>query len=184
VLAVIITISAVGIRPLHGGDLGSLYSIMPTFLAYLLGFSFIGTYWNNHHHLLRSAKRISGSVMWANLHLLFWLSLIPAAILWVGDFPYDIWPAVVFGVIGFMASIAYYILSRTLIHADLNNKLEGRLGRDTKAIVSQTLYALGVGMAFINPLLAYGFYALISIMWFVPDRRLAPEQEEERARLR
>jgi TMEM175 potassium channel family protein len=177
VLAVIITITALEIRPPHGGDLGSLTSMLPTFLAYLLGFAFIGIYWNNHHHLLRSVKKISGSVMWANLHLLFWLSLIPATTVWVGEFPNDTWPAAIFGIIGFMAGIAYYVLSRALIHADEDNKLENRLGRDWKGIISQILYGLGIGMAFIHPLLAYSFYVLISIMWFVPDRRLSSSQD-------
>jgi len=171
VLAVIITITALEIKPPPGDTLSALHTVIPLFLAYLLGFTFIGIYWNNHHHLLRSSRRISGTVMWANLHLLFWLSLIPAATVWAGEFPGDAWPAAVFGCIGFMSGIAYYILSRTLIHAD-NPKLKRQLGRDTKGIISQVLYALGIGLAFIHPLLAYGVYALISIMWFIPDRRL------------
>ena len=178
VMAVIITITALEIRPPQGDNLTSLASDGPLLLAYMLGFVFIGIYWNNHHHLLRSAKRINGSVMWANLHLLFWLSLIPAATVWAGNFPLDRLPAIAFGVVGLMSGIAYYILSRTLIHADRGNKLDKLLGQDTKGIISQVLYAIGIGAVFISPLLAYGIYVLVSIMWFVPDSRLAVEQEE------
>lgn len=172
VLAVIITITALEIRPPDGGDLEALRSMTPTLLAYMLGFAFIGIYWNNHHHLLRSAKRITAGVMWANLHLLFWLSLVPATTVWLGEFPDKSWPAAIFGVIGFMAGIAYFILSRLLIRADKDNKLERVIGRDVKGITSQVLYALGIGAAFIDPLLAYVLYVSVSVMWLIPDPRL------------
>jgi len=178
VIAVIITITALEIRPPQGDNLTSLDSGLPLLLAYVMGFVFIGIYWNNHHHLLRTAKRINGSVMWANLHLLFWLSLIPAATVWAGNFPTDKLPAIAFGVVGIMAGIAYYILGQTLIHADKGNKLDMLLGRDTKGIVSQVLYAIGIGAVFISPLLAYGIYILVSVMWLVPDPRLARGEEE------
>jgi uncharacterized membrane protein len=173
VLAVIITIMVLELRPPPGADLAALQSLIPGLLIYVLSFTFIGIYWNNHHHLLRATRRISGGVMWANLHLLFWLSLVPVVTAWVGAHGQSRWPAVTYGAIGFLAGVAFYILTLTIRAVNNDTPLNELLQRDTKGKVSVALYTLGIGLAFIEPLLAYGAYVLVSIMWFIPDRRLA-----------
>jgi uncharacterized membrane protein len=146
-------------------------------LIYVLSFTFIGMYWNNHHHLLRATRRISGGVMWANLHLLFWLSLVPVVTAWVGAHPHSLWPAVTYGAIGFLAGIASFILAQAIRAANTDTRINEVLGRDTKAMVSMGLTAVGMALAFIEPLLAYGAYVLVSILWLIPDRRLAQSGE-------
>jgi uncharacterized membrane protein len=177
VLAVIITIMALALRPPDGDTLAALQTLIPGLLIYVLSFASLGIYWNNHHHLLRAARRISSGVMWANLHLLFWLSLVPVVTAWVGAHGLSRWPAVTYGAIGFMAGIAYYLLSRTLRNVNNDASVNELLQRNTKAKGSLALITLGIALAFIpepiGPLLAYGTYALVSIMWFIPDRRLA-----------
>jgi uncharacterized membrane protein len=179
VLAVIITIMALELRPPPSDDLAALQSLIPGLLIYVLSFTVIGIYWNNHHHLLRATRRISGGVMWANLYLLFWLSLVPVVTAWVGAHPRNLWPAVTYGAIGFMAGIAYYILTQTIRKVNRDTRINEVLQRDTKAKVSVALIALGMALAFIEPLLAYGAYAVVSIMWFIPDRRLATTGNEQ-----
>jgi uncharacterized membrane protein len=178
VLAVIITIMVLGLRPPLHDDLGSLKSLIPGLLIYVLSFTFIGIYWNNHHHLLRAARRISGGVMWANLHLLFWLSLVPVVTAWVGAHPHSTGPAVTYGAIGLLAGIAYLFLTLALRAVNQDTRINELLQRDTKARLSTALYTLGIVLAFIiaepvGPLLAYGAYTLVPIMWLVPDRRFA-----------
>jgi uncharacterized membrane protein len=173
VLAVIITIMVLELRPPRGDTLPALMSLIPGVLIYVLSFMFIGNYWNNHHHLLRATRRISGGVMWANLHLLFWLSLVPVVTAWVGAHPASQWPAVTYGAVGFLAGVAYYILSLTIRAVNKDTRINELLGRDTKGKVSVALYTLGIALAFVEPLLAYGTYALVAILWLVPDRRLA-----------
>ena len=180
VLAVIITIMVLELRPPPGADVADLQSLIPGLLIYVLSFASIGIYWNNHHHLLRATRRISGGVMWANLHLLFWLSLVPVVTAWVGDHPRDVWPAVIYGAIGFLAGIAYYILTLAIRKVNKDTPINGLLQRDTKAKVSVALIALGMALAFIEPLVAYGVYALVSLMWFIPDRRLASSGNEQK----
>jgi uncharacterized membrane protein len=170
-MAVIITIMVLGLRPPSGDSLAELQSLIPGLLIYVLSFTFIGIYWNNHHHLLRATRRISGGVMWANLHLLFWLSLVPVVTAWVGAHARSLWPAVTYGAIAFLAGIAFFILTRAIRAANRDTRSNEVLGRDIKSLVSTGLYLLG--LAFIEPLLAYGCYALVSIIWFLPDRRLA-----------
>jgi TMEM175 potassium channel family protein len=173
VLAVIITIMVLELRPPPGADLADLISLIPGMLIYVLSFVSIGIYWNNHHHLLRATRRISGGVMWANLHLLFWLSLVPVVTAWVGAHPRSLWPAVIYGADGFLAGIAYYILTRTILKVNRDTSIDKVLQRDIKATVSVALIALGMALAFIEPLLAYGAYALVALMWLIPDRRFA-----------
>lgn len=177
VMAVIITITALEIRVPHGTNLAALRHEVPLLLIYALSFAYIGIYWNNHHHLLRVTQNISGAVMWANLHLLFWLSLIPVLTQWMGNNYRDTEPAVCYGVAALAAATAYSILVRTIITAnprsDISDALgSGPLGRDTKGRVSILLYALAVGLAFVSPYIAYGLFTTVSVMWFVPDRRL------------
>jgi uncharacterized membrane protein len=176
VLAVIITIMVLELRPPDGADLAAMEKLIPGLLIYMLSFAFIAMYWNNHHHLLRATRRISSGVMWANLHLLFWLSLVPVVTAWVGaQGLFSRLPAVTYGVIGFLAGVAYYILTLTIRNVNKDTRIDEFLGRDIKGKMSMVLYTLGIALAFIQPqpLLAYGAYALVSIMWFIPDRRLA-----------
>jgi uncharacterized membrane protein len=172
VLAVIITIMVLELRPPPGDSLAALGSLIPGLLIYVLSFTLIGIYWNNHHQLLRATRRISGGVMWANLHLLFWLSLVPVVTAWVGAHPLSRWPAVAYGAIGLMAGVAYYLLTLTILAVNQDTRINEQLGRDTKGKLSMALYILGIVLAFIEPLLAFGVYALVAILWFIPDRRL------------
>lgn len=173
VLAVIITIMVLELRPPPGDSLAALQTLIPGLMIYVLSFTLIGIYWNNHHHLLRATRRISGSVMWANLHLLFWLSLVPVVTAWVGAHPLSRWPAVSYGVIGLMAGVAYYLLTLAILTTNQDTRINEQLGRDTKGKLSMALYALGIVLALIEPMLAFGAYTLVAIMWFIPDRRLA-----------
>lgn len=173
VLAIIVTIMVLEIRPPHEPTVEGLRPLVPILLSYLLSFTFIGIYWNNHHQLLKATSNISGGVMWANLHLLFWLSLIPFATAWVGEEHAHPWPAAVFGIISFMAGMAYSLLVRTILASNKGHGIEKAIGSDFKGKVSVVLYACGTVLAFMNPWLAYATFVLVAIMWFIPDRRLA-----------
>ena len=173
VFAIIITIMVLDLRVPTGPSLEALRSMVPVFLSYVLSFVYVGIYWNNHHHLLHASERVSGPILWANLHLLFWLSLVPVVTAWVGKYSHSRWPAVAYGVVGLLAGVAYYLLTRTILAVNQDTRITEQLGRDTKGKLSLALYALGIVLAFIEPLLAFGAYALVAIMWFIPDRRLA-----------
>jgi uncharacterized membrane protein len=174
VLAVIITIMAFQIQRPKGATFEDLRGMVPSLLAYLLSFIFIGIYWNNHHQLLRATQRISGSVMWANLHLLFWLSLIPVLTDWLRTSYKAHLPASIYGLDGLLAGLAYTILTRRIIAANgTDSKVAQAVGSDTKGLASLALYALGVALAWISPWISFGIYVAVSIMWFIPDRRLA-----------
>jgi uncharacterized membrane protein len=175
VMAVIITLMAFNVKPPDAATFPALRAELPELLVYVLSFVIIGTYWNNHHHLLRATDRMNGAVMWSNLHLLFWLSILPIATGWVGHFPNSAIPAAAYGVLGLASALAYWILVRTIITA---NGKDSRVARgirgDVKGKLSLVLYALGVGLAFLSPYAAYAAYVVVGIMWFVPDRRLTP----------
>jgi uncharacterized membrane protein len=172
VMAVIITIMAFGLRAPRGATLGAVYDQLPGLLVYVLSFVFVGIYWNNHHHLLRAAERISGAAMWANLFLLFWLSLIPVVTEWLRDEYRHALPAAAYGVVALAAGFAYAILVRALIRANgRDSALAAAIGSDIKGYASLVLYATGVGLAFVSPWISYTFYVAVSVMWFVPDRR-------------
>jgi uncharacterized membrane protein len=178
VLAVIITIMVLELRPPGGASIDALQKLIPGLLIYVLSFTAISIFWVNHHHLLRAARRISGAAMWANLHLLFWLSLVPVVTAWVGAQHASRWPTAIYGAVGLVASIAYVLLTLTLRTANPDTRLNAQLGRDTKATVSLALYLLGIVLALVvfepvGPLLAFGTYAVNSLIWFIPDRRLA-----------
>jgi uncharacterized membrane protein len=178
VLAVIITIMVLELRPPPGDGPDALKSLIPGLLIYVLSFTLIGMYWNNHHHLLRATRRISGGVMWANLHLLFWLSLMPVVTAWVGMHPTSRWPAVAYGAIGFLAGVAYYILTLAILAENQDTQIKEQLGGNTKGKLSIILYALAIAIALafsepVGPLLAFSAVALVAVMWFIPDRRLA-----------
>ncbi len=173
VMAVIITIMAFGIKPPAAPTVAALADRMPALLVYALSFAFIGIYWNNHHHLLRSATRLSGRVMWSNLFLLFWLSLIPVLTSWLATDYKSSLPAALYGVVALLAGIAYYILGRALISANGRDSLLAHaVARDFKGIASVVIYAAGVVGAFVTPWIAYALYVAVSVMWVVPDPRL------------
>lgn len=173
VLAIIITIMVLEMKVPHGNDLSSLRSLGPTFLSYVLSFIYVGIYWNNHHHMLAATERVNGSVLWVNLHLLFWLSLFPFSTAWMGENHFAVWPVVVYGFVLAMAAVAYYILSRALIrqHGE-NSALSRALGRDFKGKLSVAVYAVAIPLAFLSRWIAVALYVLVSILWLVPDRRM------------
>ncbi len=174
VMAVIITIMVLGLRTPDTPNLHGLEGRFPSLLVYILSFTMIGIYWNNHHHLLRFTERITGAVMWTNLLLLFWLSLIPFATEWIGTSHRDSLPAAAYGAVAIGAAVSYGALVRAILSANPGDtRLRAALGRDTKGNVSIALYAAGIGLAFVSPYLAYACYASVSVIWFIPDRRLA-----------
>lgn len=177
VMAVIITIMVLEIASPNGGKFSALQPLVPHLLIYLLSFTFIGIYWNNHHHMLRATKRIDGAVMWANLYLLFWLSLIPLATKWSGENHTDTAPAVAYGAVGLLAAIAYFILERFIIRANHGTDIERALRNSAKDLISPAIYILGMALAFVQfpqvgPILSYLAYATVAVIWFIPDRRL------------
>jgi uncharacterized membrane protein len=175
VMAVIITIMAFSLPYPSQPTFTALQKSLPFLLIYVLSFAFVGIYWVNHHHLLRAADRISASVMWANLNLLFWLSLVPFMTRWMSTFYRSHLPASAYGVMALLAGVAYSILSRCIIRANgPDSNVARAIGSDFKGNLSVVLYAAAVGLAWISPFIAYGLYATVSIMWFIPDRRLDP----------
>ncbi len=173
VLAVIITIMALELRAPLGGDFTDLRARLPALLIYILSFVFIGIYWNNHHHLLRAARRVTGAVMWANLHLLFWLSLIPVLTEWIGEHYHDTAPAAAYGVVCLGAAMAFTILTMAIIRADgSTSPVATAIGRDVKGRSSLAIYAAAIGLAWVSPWISYALFATVSVIWFVPDRRL------------
>jgi len=173
VLAIIITIMVLEMKVPHGSDLSSLRFLGPTFLSYVLSFVYVGIYWNNHHHMLAVTEHIDGNVLWANLHLLFWLSLFPFSTGWMGENHFAVWPVAVYGFVLGMAAIAYYILSRTLISRHgKDSALARALGRDFKGRLSVVVYAAATPLAFVSRWIAVALYVLVAVMWLVPDRRL------------
>ena len=174
VLAVIITIMALELKAPVGGDFGSLRDRIPALLVYILSFTFIGIYWNNHHHLLRAARRVTGGVMWANLHLLFWLSLIPVLTEWIGEHYDKTAPAATYGLVALGSAVAFTILVRAIIRADGSASLVATaIGRDTKGRISMVTYAAAAALAFVSPWISYALFAAVAVMWFVPDRSLS-----------
>ncbi len=173
VMAVIITIMAFQLKAPVTADLHGLVSLWPSLLVYVLSFSMIGIYWNNHHHLLRATRRISALVMWTNLLLLFCLSLIPFATDWVGTSHGHALPAATYGAVALAAALAYFALVQSILRANPDDPdIVTAVGRDVKGIVSPVIYAVGIGLAFVSPYLAYACYFLVSLIWLVPDRRL------------
>ncbi len=173
VLAIIITIMVLELKVPHGDDLAALRPLAPVFASYVVSFIFVGIYWNNHHHMLHATQRVNGAVLWANLHLLFWLSLIPVVTGWIGEHPSAEWPTAGYGIVLFMAGLAYYILARVLVRADgPGSRLAEAIGGDTKGQISAALYAAAVGLAFVRTWLADAIYVLVAIIWLVPDPRI------------
>ena len=173
VLAIIITIMVLGLQTPQGADLLALKRLLPSLLSYVLSFIYIGIYWNNHHHMLQAAKRVSGRVLWANLALLFWLSLLPFATTWMGQNHAAVLPSALYGCVLLMAALFYAILQRSIIAADGADSLLGlAIGADWKGKASPVFYLLGIGLSFYSTTLAQSVYAAVALLWLVPDRRI------------
>jgi uncharacterized membrane protein len=173
VIAILITIMVFDIKAPSESDLAALRSVVPLLLTYLLSFLFLGIYWNNHHHMLHLTTRISGAVLWANLHLLFWLSLLPFTTSWLRSGGFTSLPTAVYGVDLLLAAVAYTILQATIIRAEgANSELRRAIGSDLKGKASLALYLLGIGTSFVNVGFAVGCYVAVSIIWLIPDRRI------------
>ncbi|KGF71428.1 hypothetical protein DO97_19765 [Neosynechococcus sphagnicola sy1] len=173
VIAIIITIMVLELKIPHESDLAALRPLIPTFLSYVLSFVNVGIYWNNHHHLFQAVRQVNGRTLWANLHLLFWLSLFPFATAWMGENHFASLPVALYGVVLLLAAIAYFILTRTLIlHHGKGSTLANALGRDFKGKVSVLIYAVAIPLAFAKSWLACALYVLVAVMWLIPDSRI------------
>ena len=173
VIAIIITIMVLELKVPHGVELADLRPVLPVFLSYVLSFVYVGIYWTNHHHMLQSVETVNGPILWANLHLLFWLSTVPFVTSWMGEHPLATAPVALYGAVLFMAAIAYTVLTILLIgHEGPDSALAKAVGRDFKGKASLVLYAIGVAAAFFQPMLALALYVSVAATWVVPDRRV------------
>jgi len=174
VIAIIITIMVLELAPPSDTTWDALWALRWVFFSYVLSFVYLGIYWNNHHHLIKAADRITGGVLWANLNLLFWLSLFPFATGWMGEHDFAEIPTAVYGVVLLLAGIAYFVLQTTIVAAQPNSTLESALGRDVKGKAYPVLYSVGIALAFVSPFLSFAVYTCVALMWLIPDRRLEP----------
>ncbi|MGH8274565.1 MAG: TMEM175 family protein [Gammaproteobacteria bacterium] len=175
VIAIIITIMVLGMMevPTKGADWVALQPVLPVFLGYVLSFVYVGIYWNNHHHMLQISERVNGRVLWANLHLLFWLSLFPFVTSWAGEERFATVPSVLYGVVLLMAAMAYLVLQRSLIASNGRDSLLAQAtGGNPKGKLSPVFYLLGIGLSFVNTWAGTAMYVLVALMWLVPDRRI------------
>jgi len=173
VLAIIITIMVLELKVPHATDLSALADLLPVFLSYVLSFIYIGIYWNNHHHLLHTVSTVNGGLLWANLHLLFWLSLFPFATGWMGENHFAPVPSALYGLVLLMAAIAYWLLQRSITRSQGQNSLLARaIGNDLKGKLSPIFYLLAIPSAFVSPWISELFYVLVALMWLVPDHRI------------
>ncbi|HJQ71355.1 MAG TPA: TMEM175 family protein [Blastocatellia bacterium] len=173
VIAILITIMVLELKVPHGTDLEALRPLLPVFLTYVLSFVYLGIYWNNHHHMLHAARSINGKILWANLHLLFWLSLVPFVTGWMGENHFAPLPTSVYGAVLLLAAIAYTILQTLIIaHQGKDSKLAAAVGNDRKGKLSMLLYAVAIPAAFVYQWIAYGIYVLVALVWLIPDRRI------------
>lgn len=173
VLAVIITIMVLEMKSPREASLAALKPVVPVLLSYILSFVYIGIYWNNHHHLLHATQRVNGTTLWANLHLLFWLSLVPFTTAWMGENHFDPWPVALYGIVMLLAGIAYSILTRALIHLHgQDSTLATSIGRDRKGKISIAIYAAAIPLAFARPWIAGLCYVIVAITWVLPDPRI------------
>lgn len=178
VLAIIITVMLLELKVPHGSNLEALSPLVPSLLSYVLSFVYVGIYWNNHHHLLHTVKRVSGAVLWANHHLLFWLSLLPFATGWMGENHFDPLPSAAYGLVLLMAAVAYYLLQLAIMATDGQDSLLRRaVGSDWKGKLSPVLYLAAIGLSFWANWLAQAIYVLASLVWLVPDRRIERAME-------
>jgi uncharacterized membrane protein len=173
VLAIIITIMVLELAAPEGDTPAALIPLIPVFLSYVISFIYVGIYWNNHHHLFQVVERVDGRVLWANMHLLFWLSLVPFVTAWMGENEFAPWPVALYGVVLLLAAFAYYLLTRALllVHQP-DSALARALGSDFKGKISIVIYLAAIPLAFVSPWIAGGLYILVAIIWLVPDRRI------------
>jgi len=173
VIAIIITIMVLELKVPHGASWSTLVGVLPNFISYVLSFIYLAIYWNNHHHLLHTVTRVDGVILWANSHLLFWLSLIPAATAWMGDNLLAPVPTAVYGIVLLMPAIAYYLLQKAIVRRQgTHSVLASALGNDVKGKLSPVLYIAGIGLAFVSPWLSILAYVLVAVIWLIPDRRI------------
>jgi uncharacterized membrane protein len=173
VMAIIITIMVLELEIPHESNLAALLPLLPKFLSYVLSFVYVGIYWNNHHHLLQATKQVNGSVLWANLHLLFWLSLIPFVTGWMGENNFATMPLVLYGTVLWLSGLAYYILVRVLIaHHGKDSLIAKSIGKDEKGLRSLYIYTAAIALAFVASWIAAALYVIVAIMWLVPDKRI------------
>jgi uncharacterized membrane protein len=185
VIAVIITIMVLDLKVPHGERLDALLPVIPVFLSYVLSFLYVGIYWNNHHHMLHASDRVTGPILWANLHLLFWLSLFPFATAWMGENHFAAVPTALYGAVLFMAAAAYLILQQAIIASQGSASLLKRaVGSDWKGKLSPVLYLIGMAAAFWSPRVSQGLYTLVAALWLVPDRRIENILSAEKTRIR
>ena len=180
VIAIIITIMVLELAIPHGAEWEALRPLVPKFLTYALSFVFLGIYWNNHHHMLHVVERVNGRILWANLHLLFWLSLTPFVTAWMGENDFAPVPVAAYGIVLLLAAIAYYILQTQILNAHGPDfRLREALGRDVKGKASPVLYVSAIPLAFVNRWVSIGLYVLVALMWLIPDRRIESMYERE-----
>jgi len=173
VLAIIITIMVLELKAPHSAEWSELLKLLPVFLSYVLSFIYVGIYWNNHHHLLQACSHVNGAILWANTHLLFWLSLIPFATAWMGENHFESAPSMLYGVSLLMPAIAYFILQRVLLRSEgKDSVLAHALGSDFKGKISPFIYIAGIVIAYFNPVISNAIYVFAALMWLVPDRRI------------
>ncbi len=173
VLAIIITIMVLELKVPHGADIQALEALLPVFLSYVLSFIYVGIYWNNHHHMFQATKRVSGGILWANLHLLFWLSLFPFSTGWIGENHLASLPTAAYGFVLLMAGVAYYILQYLIIvDQGTNSLLATAIGRDWKGKLSPLAYLIAIPLAFVSPWIATAIYTAVALAWLIPDRRI------------
>lgn len=173
VIAIIITIMVLELKVPHGTDIEALKPLLPVFLSYLLSFIYVGIYWNNHHHMFNCTRVVTGGILWANLHLLFWLSLFPFATAWIGENHLAPVPVAAYGVVLTMAAVGYFVLQRTIIAQQGAKSLLGAaIGRDVKGKLSPVVYLVAIPLSFVSPWLACALYVLVAFLWLVPDRRI------------
>jgi len=174
VIAIIITIMVLELKVPHGSDLAALEPVLPVFLSYVVSFVYIAIYWNNHHHMLHLAKHVNAKVMWANMHLLFWLSMTPVVTGWVGEHPYAALPTALYGVVLFMAGLSYLLLQLAIIGSDgKDSPLAKAVGGDLKGKLSAVGYLVAIALAFVQHWISVALYVLLALIWFIPDRRIS-----------
>lgn len=173
VIAIIITIMVLELRPPHDASLAGLRPLLPVFLSYAMSFLFIGIYWTNHHHLMHAVEHVNGGVLWANLHLLFWLSLTPFVTAWIGETRFAPWPVALYGAVLLLSAISYSILVLVLLSIHPRDSVLAKaIGRDFKGKISMVIYLVAIPLASVRPWLAYAIYMVVAVMWLVPDRRI------------
>jgi uncharacterized membrane protein len=180
VIAIIITIMVLELKVPHGADIKSLLPLLPVFISYMLSFVYVGIYWNNHHHTMQVVKSVNGAILWANMHLLFWLSLIPFVTAWMGENHFAQWPVTCYGIVLIMCALAYTLFLVILIrHHGRNSLLAQAIGKDRKGIISTIIYAVAIIASFFNSKVGFALYIVVACIWFIPDKRIEKKMRIE-----